>query len=456
MTELERVPGGRRRVVLTAAVVVLVVAAIVGVSVAAYSGKSPRQAAADARPPEPSTLTASVERRQLSETVVLRGTVRPGNAVSVSLTAGGESAPVVTALPKKLGDPVNEGDVVVELSGRPVIALVSSAPLYRDILPGSEGADVRAVQEALGRLGFSPSVNSTFDARTQQAVKALYERLGYAKSDTGKESFATLRQLKAEADDARTALSAAEGALREKRVVDPADTSVEADAVTEAKRRLTDAQTAHDEAARETGVVMPRAEVVAAPALPGFVSTVTGGLGSELSDGTSPIELSTGGLVVESAAVMPAQAALLKPDQQVTFDDETGGFQGAGKVLSVGPAGPAGGGGAGPPTEDGAPTTAAPSASPGGGVAVLRVVPDTAISADMNGRNVRITVSTASTVQPVIAVPISAVTDTAEGKAQIVLWPSRKRMEIETGLVAGGWVEVRSPALDVGAKVRLG
>jgi hypothetical protein len=166
----------RRRVVI--AVVLAAVAAVLGVTVAAYSGKSPRQAAADAEPPEPSTLTAEVEERRLSETIVLRGTVQPVGAVELSVVAAVDVAPVVTALPKKLGDPVAEGESVLEVSGRPVIALMSAVPLYRDILPGSSGADVKALQESLGRLGLRPSMDGTFDGRTQEAVRDLYERLG--------------------------------------------------------------------------------------------------------------------------------------------------------------------------------------------------------------------------------------------------------------------------------------
>ena len=422
-------PGSatRRRRVVIGVVVIALVAAVGGVTVAAYSGKSPRQAAAEARPPAPSTLTAEVEQRRLSETIVLRGDVEPVGAVGISVVAGVDVAPVVTALPKKLGDPVAEGESVLEVSGRPVIALQSAVPLYRDILPGSSGADVKALQDALRRLGLEPSTGSTFDGRTQAAVKGLYERLGYEVADTGKESFGMLRQLKTGVDDATDALGAAERALDQTRQVAPDDTEVEADAVEQAERRVTEAQTAHSEAAAETGIVMPRAEAVAVPALPGFVSAVSATLGGSPSNGASPLEISSGGLVVASTSAMPAQAALIKPEQQVEFDDDTGAFKGTGKVLSIGMEAPTAESG-GPPIDGGGAPPAGPS--PGGvGEVVLRVAPD---------------------------VPIAAVEDTAEGGAEIVLWPSKDRVRIETGLVAGGWVEVRSPSLDVGAKVRLG
>ena len=374
-------------------------------------------------------------------------------AVGLSLVAGVDVAPVVTAMPKKLGDPVAEGEPVLEVSGRPVIALQSPVPLYRDILPGSSGADVKALQESLRRLGLDPSTGSTFDGRTQGAVEDLYERLGYETADTGKESFALLRQLKTGVDDARDALVAAERELERQRQVAPDDTAALADAVEQAERRMTEARTAHSEAAAATGIVMPRAEAVAVPALPGFVSRVSAALGSSPSDGTSPLEISSGGLVVASMMVTPAQAALIEPEQRVEFDDDTGAFKGTGKVLSIGleaPTAPSGD----PQIEGGG---APPAGSPGGtGTLVLRVAPDAPIGAEMNGRQVRISIETASTAEPVVAVPIAAVEDTAEGGSEIVLWPSRDRVRIETGLVAGGWVEVRSPALDVGAKVRLG
>ena len=45
-------------------------------------------------------------------------------------------------------------------------------------------------------------------------------------------------------------------------------------------------------------------------------------LGSSPSDGTSPLEISSGGLVVASTSVLPPQMALIEPEQRVEFDDE--------------------------------------------------------------------------------------------------------------------------------------
>lgn len=58
--------------------------------------KSPAQAAADARPPAADVLTAPVERRVLSDTVVTRGTVSASQTVDIAASgtaAEGASSP---------------------------------------------------------------------------------------------------------------------------------------------------------------------------------------------------------------------------------------------------------------------------------------------------------------------------------------------------------------------------
>ncbi|MEU9298425.1 peptidoglycan-binding domain-containing protein [Streptomyces sp. NPDC048266] len=144
--------------------------------------KSPAQAAADSRPPAPSVITAPVEYRTLASSVVLRGTVVAGQ--SVEITPGGAAdggIPTVSKLPLKAGDEVRAGRLLVEISGRPVIALQGTVPLYRDLKPGAQGSDVGRLQDALQRLGHStsPDNRGRFGEGTKSAVTALYDALGY-------------------------------------------------------------------------------------------------------------------------------------------------------------------------------------------------------------------------------------------------------------------------------------
>ena len=191
-----------------------VLAGVVATSGAGWAAgarmKSPAQAAADTAPPEASLITAAVEKRTLSSTVTTRGTVRYGQPQSVTLAAsalggggGGGGSSLVTKAPEK-GAELAESAVALEVSGRPVFVLQGDVPMYRDLRPGDTGADVRQLEEALARLGFSPGkVDGTYDVATEAAVDAWYEKAGYRAQGPTDEQRDALRA-------ARKAVSAAE------------------------------------------------------------------------------------------------------------------------------------------------------------------------------------------------------------------------------------------------------
>ncbi|MFB6838572.1 peptidoglycan-binding protein [Streptomyces sp. NPDC056361] len=180
--------------------------------------KSPAQAAADSRPPAPSVITAPVEYRALASSVILRGTVVAGQ--SVEITPGGTvdgGSPTVSKLPLKAGDEVRAGRLLVEISGRPVIALQGAVPLYRDLKPGAQGSDVGRLQDALHRLGHStsPDDRGRFGEGTKAAVTALYDALGYEPVPVGgAEGPAAVTAAEAQVTAAERALDDAEDALR--------------------------------------------------------------------------------------------------------------------------------------------------------------------------------------------------------------------------------------------------
>ncbi|MET9463424.1 peptidoglycan-binding domain-containing protein [Streptomyces sp. NPDC006544] len=152
--------------------------------------RSPAQVVADTAPPAQGALTAEVERRVLAETVVMRGTVVADQSVSVSpqgiRTPGsdgaGAGAAVVTKLPLKAGDPVRAGQLLAEVSGRPVFALHGGLPMYRDLKPGATGDDVAQLQQALRELGHDTGADATgvFGSGTKAALAARYHAVGYA------------------------------------------------------------------------------------------------------------------------------------------------------------------------------------------------------------------------------------------------------------------------------------
>lgn len=171
---------GRRRRVLAMAVAGMVVLASAGAWVAASQARTPAQRASQAQPPPTSTVTAPVTAGRLVDEVVLEGVLTRAEVTTVTgpgSVAGAERL-VVTALPVGVGDEVSSGTVLVEVSGRPVIALAGEFPAYRDLEWQMNGPDVRQLQRALQPV-FGTPVTGVYDDRTERDVRRLYASVGY-------------------------------------------------------------------------------------------------------------------------------------------------------------------------------------------------------------------------------------------------------------------------------------
>jgi peptidoglycan hydrolase-like protein with peptidoglycan-binding domain len=164
------------------AVLLIVSAIVAGVTWwVASETKSPRQIAAEAGAPAPSSILAPVERRVLERVVAVRGKVVAPETTKVVVAASSSGgAPVVTAAPLAAGALVEEGAVVAEIALRPVIVLAGPIPMFRDLELGSEGRDVLQLQQALDRLGLVPDTGGVLGPATAAAVARLYAGHGYA------------------------------------------------------------------------------------------------------------------------------------------------------------------------------------------------------------------------------------------------------------------------------------
>ena len=195
----------RRRTAAGGLLVIVVLAALAG-WLAGTLIRSPAEVAARRAPPEPSPILVPAEERVLSTDVVTRGTGRFGSPQTLSLTPtdlkGGRQ--LVTRLPRA-GTKLAEGDVVLEVSGRPVFLLQGGAPSYRDLGPGIAGRDVHQLEAALERIGFHPGpVDGTFDTGTEDALAELYARAGFDPVRATEAQLAAVRPLEAELlDNAR-------------------------------------------------------------------------------------------------------------------------------------------------------------------------------------------------------------------------------------------------------------
>jgi len=172
------------RTVIAALVAGMVVVGGAGAAVGSRL-RSPAEVAADAQPPAASVVTAPVERRQLSSSIVTRGTIRFADPLQAALagpvgssTSTPPASVVTTAVEQ--GTELAEGDVALTVAGRPVFLLQGAVPMYRPIGPGDQGDDVRQLEEAMERRGHDPGeVDGVADAALFKAVTAFYQAAGH-------------------------------------------------------------------------------------------------------------------------------------------------------------------------------------------------------------------------------------------------------------------------------------
>jgi hypothetical protein len=177
-TPLRRRGGVVVGAVLALTVVVGVVAFLIGKGVS-----TPAQQAARARPPAASLLTAPVVLTHARTTVVLRGTLSDGGAISVGVPGdlSGDLA-VVTSVATSTGASVGDGSLIAGVAGRPVFVMRGQIPAYSPMSYGSTGVEVNELQAGLEAAGFSVGSDTagTYGAGTAAAVADLYQRDGFA------------------------------------------------------------------------------------------------------------------------------------------------------------------------------------------------------------------------------------------------------------------------------------
>ncbi|WP_318241393.1 efflux RND transporter periplasmic adaptor subunit [Cellulomonas avistercoris] len=181
------VSGGRRTIAVMAVVAVLCLTLGILLSRLIIS---PGQAAANAAPPSAGPITVPVESRVIGNEVVLRGDVGYDDAVDLTIETGDlGGAAVVTGQVKEVGATVDPATVVLEVVGRPVIALPGDLPTYRTLRSGVSGPDVQQLKTALRAVGLDGGDpgGATYDAAAAAGVRALYQKVGYEPPTGGEE-----------------------------------------------------------------------------------------------------------------------------------------------------------------------------------------------------------------------------------------------------------------------------
>ncbi|UGY92687.1 efflux RND transporter periplasmic adaptor subunit [Streptomyces gobiensis] len=432
-----------------------VVAVAAGAALVALSGlgaslviKSPAQAAAEAGPPPRDVLTAPVEHRVLVSSLITRGQVVAGQTARIApQISGGEgtSGAVITKIAAQAGSEVKQGQVLLEVAGRPVFALKGTVPVYRDLRPGATGKDVAQLQKALRDLGHGTGSDpeGTFGAGTKKALTAFYASIGYDPRPAQDDEGAALDTAEKTVKGAERALEDAEGAAEDADDAGTDDGGSRGKAVDRAREDLADARKAYAKAQAQSGPMLPAGEAVFLEGFPARVGSVQGRVGDQVT-GTAMV-VSSGRLLVE-AYVPEYQKGLLRSDQPVEIHSELSGVTATGKVTSVADTmttrGQSSGGGG--DKGDGA-------AGPVGGESgyLVRITPDKALDPRLTGYDVRLTIEAASTGDKALVVPVTAITSGADGRTVVTVADDggrQRRVEVRSGTSGDGYVAVEPVA----------
>lgn len=124
--------------------------------------------------------TAKVTKATLTDYTEVDGTLGYGDRVELAARGAG----TLTWLPAG-GAVVERGAPLYRLDERPVTLLYGPLPAYRPLTVGTEGADVRQLEENLAALGYSGfTVDDSYTGKTADAVRAWQQDLGREQTGT--------------------------------------------------------------------------------------------------------------------------------------------------------------------------------------------------------------------------------------------------------------------------------
>ncbi|WP_158558475.1 MULTISPECIES: peptidoglycan-binding protein [unclassified Streptomyces] len=289
----------------------------------ASQARTPEQRAANAGPPPPSDVTATVSDQRIVERLELTGRVQTSSRTTISgVRPEGTSRAVVTGLPAKAGESLRGGAVVAEVSGRPVLLLPGRFPAYRDLRIGDKGPDVRQLQRALRPL-YGVAVTGTYGPATADAVRRLYAAAGYEAPRS------TAPPEAAESGDEAASADASPGTRARGGAETDGGTGQPPASGDEASDRATSAARAPEQHQDTVGGTLPAAEVTYVAAVPATVVRVSAEVG-DTADGPL-VTVGSGGRQVRATLTADQRTRLRDmPDDAVIrfgegpYDGRTG------------------------------------------------------------------------------------------------------------------------------------
>ncbi|QOV47543.1 peptidoglycan-binding protein [Streptomyces chromofuscus] len=431
--------------------------------------QSPADAAAAHRPPKAGPVTVAVERRSLTATVVAQGSVEYASPQRLDLAgpvgspdsgsgdsgAGDAIVQRVTKAPVA-GTEVKEGDVLMQVSGRPVMVLRGTVPMYRTLGPGASGDDVKQLEQALARLGFAPGgPTGTYGQEDAAAVSRWYGSKGYRAQEPSFADRQRLGTLEADVTTAQQALLAAQNPGSDSEGPgDDAGTGGEEGRLRlrAAQQQLNTANAALSAFRAGYGTKVPAGEIVFLSDLPARLDEVSIKIGDTPS---GPVGTVTSSEVVVQAVVPGNDASLLHKGMTARVETPDG-KEVEGKLVALGDD---------VPKNDAGDDTNAPQTSGGGSgdasapVPVQISIPAGKLTKNANG-SAKVTIEVGSSTGDVLTVPIAALHTSADGHAMVRVRRGTTVVEVSVkpGLSAEGQVEVTpsGDALKAGDQVVVG
>jgi peptidoglycan hydrolase-like protein with peptidoglycan-binding domain len=288
----------------------------------------------------------------------------------------GAQSLVVSQIETHVAARVWPGEVLLQISDRPLFVLAGPVPAFRDMIQGDSGQDIAELQAALGELGYSCAGDptGTFGTATAAAVRRYYAAIGFgvpliqtpsgegaAGSESGKHSSA--RQL----------------------------------------------------------VEVPMSEVMFVPSFPATVTALPTTVGEQV---TSPLVSVALGELDLTGQLDPADAGQVRAGMRVQVLSDTTGRQVSGVVTSVG--------------QVVSPRQASPYLP-------VRIRPLRHWQDSWAGQNVQLTVTSAATSRPVLAVPEAAISADANAVTYVTVAEGRgtfRRVRVRVGVAVDGLVAV--------------
>ncbi|WP_066466258.1 peptidoglycan-binding protein [Sanguibacter suarezii] len=396
-------------------------------------------------------VTALVGTQEFAVPVAtVTGTASAGVTTTVVPVAAAAGRTIVTGVIAGPGSVLRPGQVLAEVSGRPLIALNLPFDLYRDLAPGDSGPDVRALQQALIDTGvLTGPVDGQFGARTSAAIRALYAQNSVTAPQASPEKTGALDEAVEALAEARkpapSDATTAPGGGADPIAPDDGDAAAvkatakaAADAAAAAKlikdAEIAELQRVVDEARLAADTPLPMAEVITVPADGVDVLSVEP-VGTSLGgEATSVATLRQGSLSV-TARVGVKDAATFPVGAAVTVTLSTGGTGIEGTITAVG-------------DFQGASDTAS---LPGSDVTISFAPEATGLE---DGATVLVRPSGASQTLSGLAVPLVAVrTEGAQTHVLVVEGQTTRKVEVVVDMSADGFALVASDELHDGETV---